>query len=187
MKESAPRLNVLILILGIVRHCLKYDSSATKVVNVTCIAVLVASKLPVKVASCDKALRWQRDDVNAEGLITKKHRQFASKLQVTGCWGENLLVNLLLEGPRGVAQIDEYSSVSCIVSSSLSLERVESLLLLDPLPGTSRRADPPTPAVGTLISTLAAMLGSKDLERGLVAIAELKTKEILGMSTLSEI
>ncbi len=92
---------------------------------------------------------------------------------------------MALEWPREVAQIAVYSSGSSIVSSSLSLDRVESRLL-DSLPGTSRRVELFTPVVGSLKSALADMLGSKDLERGLLAIAELKTKEILGMSTVSQ-
>ncbi len=53
-KKRHSYLNVRIFFLGIVRHCLKNYSCATKVVLYHA-PRLVASKLPVKVASCHKA------------------------------------------------------------------------------------------------------------------------------------
>ena len=57
--KGHPHLNVPKVLLGIVRHCLKNYSCATKVVPCSALqlAWLVASKLPVKVALSDKTSR----------------------------------------------------------------------------------------------------------------------------------
>ncbi len=78
MKKRHSQFNVHIFFSGIIRHWLKNYFCATKVVLLHALQ-LVASKLPVKVASCDKALKLcQEVFSHFDSGLQKNKKQFWS-------------------------------------------------------------------------------------------------------------